>query len=113
MPETTLCAYCNSVIPAGSKTCPMCGADNQPDYLEEVVAPPPVAAPVLPIMPEEPDEEPIRPAQPAPSIPRVQPAPPATNNINRYILIGVIALVVVCLCIGAVLIAGLRAFNGF
>lgn len=113
MPETTVCAYCSSVIPAGSKTCPMCGADNQPDYLAEIVAPPPVVAPVLPITPDEPEpiEEPIQPFQPAPSMPRVQPAPPA-NNTNRYILIGVIALVVVCLCIGAVLLAGLRGFLG-
>lgn len=114
MPETTVCAYCSSVIPAGSKTCPMCGADNQPDYLAEVVAPPPVVAPVLPITPDEPEpvEEPIQPSQPTPAIPRVQPASPANNNANRYILIGVIVLVVVCLCIGAVLLAGLRGFLG-
>ena len=118
MPDTVICAYCSSVIPASAKTCPMCGADNQPDYYDK-------PEPVVQVEPLRPFVEPLplveeTPPQPftaqpysAAPLPRVPAAPPASSNTNRYILIGVIALVLVCLCIGAVVLAGLRGILGY
>ena len=107
MPKTTTCAYCASIIPAGAKTCPMCGADNKPDFLEEIIAPPPVVKPA-PIQPPAP--APL--AEPAWEAPAPTPFPalerltPPSSNPYRAIgiLIAVVAAVLVCLCIAAVLI---------
>jgi len=108
--NTTVCAYCASVIPAGAKTCRMCGADNKPDYLEEIVAPPPVVKPT-PVQPLEPATvaEPVweMPAsEPLPALDRSAP-PSASPARYIWILVGVVAVVLVCLCVAAVLIANL------
>jgi len=106
--NTTVCAYCASVISAGAKTCPMCGADNQPDYLLEIVPPPPVVKPA-PIPPPPPAAGSVWEApdpQPLPALERSA-APSASPTRYIWILAGVVAVVLVCLCVAAILVANL------
>ncbi len=107
MPDTTVCAYCASVIPADAKTCPMCGADVAPDYLEPPVRTEPAEPRLVPAPPAAPPPltEPLD--QPFPT-PRVIPPPAgpvaAATRRGWIILAGVMAAVVVCLCMLAIVL---------
>ena len=102
MLDTTLCAYCGSVIPASAKTCPMCGADVAPDFLEPPtlteLTDPAFQAPAPPVAPP-PQAEPLE--QPFTS---AQYTPPTASNRSWIILAGVMGVVVVCLCLLAVIL---------
>lgn len=122
MPETTLCAYCASVIPAAAKTCPMCGADVAPDYLEpptlnqldeaDFAALIPPASPPLQSEPlaepelrsPEPRAAPFAEPVPAPRVIPPPATPAASSNRSWIILAAVMGAVVVCLCLLAVLL---------
>lgn len=112
MTNTTICAYCASAIPAAAKTCPMCGADVAPDYLTppalNQLVEPDFAAPIPPAAPplqSEPLEQPFAEPFPAPrAIPPLAGAPAVSPNRSWIILAGVMAAVVVCLCLLAVVL---------